>query len=272
VNKGAKIAIAVLGVAVVALVIVVVVLAESSGGGSKKLRKEVPIADLARLDAAIVLPPSADANDISRVEHALDGSDAVSQFAKLTPSQLLLNLTLEPVSEDRRVNQQVCATRTTRSFVVSTTDDGGHARSALTRVAGPKSTVDFNVSMRPQVEIFMRVKATSAQDEAVLAMLRHDPRVTSTQYLNHQDAYNEFFRLFSDRPDLIHAEPRDGSGLPASFRLVLHPGVAPQAIEHDYGNVPGVDMVSTPHLSPNGSTPTLHALCDSALTKGQNGG
>src|SRR5690242_13303766 len=70
-----------------------------------------------------------------------------------------------------------------------------------------------------ELEIFMRVKATPDQTKAVADMLKHDPNVKKVQFLDHAAAMAEFNRLFADQQVLVESEPKDGSGLPESFRV-----------------------------------------------------
>ena len=70
-----------------------------------------------------------------------------------------------------------------------------------------------------ELEIFMQVKASDAQIDAVQQPARSRiPNVKSFRFLDHQDAYNEFKKLFADQPVLVENETP--AGLPTSFRVV----------------------------------------------------
>ena len=97
-----------------------------------------------------------------------------------------------------------------------------------------------------ELEIFMRVKATTEQTNNVGKMLKSDTNVKRTQFLDHQDAYNEFKRLFADQPVLVESEPKDGTGLPESYRVTPIKPELTAVIANEFQNVPGVDTINTP--------------------------
>jgi cell division transport system permease protein len=100
-----------------------------------------------------------------------------------------------------------------------------------------------------QLEIFMRVHATKEQTDKVQKMLEHDPSVMSFRKLDHKDAYNEFKKLFADQPVLVESEPKDGSGLPESFRVAPKSAELTSIVGNEFQNVPGVDAINTPAKS-----------------------
>jgi cell division transport system permease protein len=69
-----------------------------------------------------------------------------------------------------------------------------------------------------ELEVFMNVKATSGQTHDVRNELHDMPSVKSFRFLNHQDAFKEFKRIFHDSPDLVNNVTPDT--LPTSFRIV----------------------------------------------------
>ena len=95
-----------------------------------------------------------------------------------------------------------------------------------------------------ELEIFMQVKASPAQIKAVTTQLKSDPNVKSSRFLTHQDAYNEFKRLFADQPVLVENETP--AGLPTSFRVVPIKPQLTSVIAGEFQNVPGVSAVNTP--------------------------
>ena len=94
-----------------------------------------------------------------------------------------------------------------------------------------------------EFEIFMTVNPTSQQIDDVGQRLESDPQVRRSFFLSKQDAYDEFKRLFSDKPDLISATSAEA--LPPSFR------VAPEQVEDTdqlvrrYNTIGGVESVTT---------------------------
>ncbi len=98
-----------------------------------------------------------------------------------------------------------------------------------------------------QLEIFMQVKASEAQTGNVRSMLEHDPNVKSYKFLNHDDAYAEFKRLFADQKILVENETPEG--LPESFRVVPKTPQLTSVVGDAYKNVPGVDTINTPAKS-----------------------
>jgi cell division transport system permease protein len=95
-----------------------------------------------------------------------------------------------------------------------------------------------------ELEIFMQVKASDAKTNAVTAQLKSDPNVKSFRFLTHQDAYNEFKKLFADQPVLVENETP--AGLPTSFRVVPIKPQLTSVIASEFQNVPGVSAVNTP--------------------------
>ena len=95
-----------------------------------------------------------------------------------------------------------------------------------------------------ELEIFMQVKASQAQINAVNAQLKSDPNVKSFHFLTQQDAKKEFDQLFADQPVLVENEP--ASGLPTSFRVVPIKPQLTSVIANEFQNVPGVNVINTP--------------------------
>jgi cell division transport system permease protein len=100
------------------------------------------------------------------------------------------------------------------------------------------------------LEIFMRTNpnATEAQVQAVQKQLDGDkgPKgsVKSYRHLTHQDAFEEFKRIFRRNPDLIASiRPQD---LPESFRVVPKKAELTESIKGEFRTVQGVDTVETP--------------------------
>jgi cell division transport system permease protein len=94
-----------------------------------------------------------------------------------------------------------------------------------------------------EFEVFMTVNPTEGQIEGVREELESDTQVKRSFFLTKQDAYDEFKRLFADKPDLVEATSAES--LPPSFR------VAPERVEDTddlkarYNTLAGVDSVIT---------------------------
>jgi cell division transport system permease protein len=68
-----------------------------------------------------------------------------------------------------------------------------------------------------ELEVFMLPRATKSQIDDVRAQLAESQQVKDFRFLTHEDAYEEFKRLFKDSPDLIkNVSPED---LPTSYRI-----------------------------------------------------
>jgi cell division transport system permease protein len=94
-----------------------------------------------------------------------------------------------------------------------------------------------------ELEVFMNVRATQGQIESLNRALRNDNDVRSFRYLNKEDAYEEFKRLFSDQPDLVATT--DADALPASYRVAPDRAELTQTVADRYQTRPGVDEVKT---------------------------
>src|SRR6476619_398714 len=109
------------------------------------------------------------------------------------------------------------------------------------------STVDHGTNKWKhgvELEIFMQVKASTNQIDAVEATLKANPGVKSYRFLAHDDAYAEFKKLFADQPVLVENETPEG--LPTSFRVVPKTPQLTSSIGNEFQNVPGVDQINTP--------------------------
>ena len=94
-----------------------------------------------------------------------------------------------------------------------------------------------------EFEIFMTVNPTDEQVADVHAELEQDRRVQRFFYLTKEDAYEEFKRLFADKPDLV-AET-SAEALPPSFRVAPKNVEDTQDLKARYSTLAGVDVVIT---------------------------
>jgi cell division transport system permease protein len=100
------------------------------------------------------------------------------------------------------------------------------------------------------LEIFMRTdpNATKEQVKGVQQQLDADkgPKgtVKSYRHLSHQDAYQEFKRIFRRNPELVASiRPQD---LPESFRVVPRKAELTDTVKKQFETVQGVESVETP--------------------------
>jgi len=98
------------------------------------------------------------------------------------------------------------------------------------------------------LEIFMTVKATPQQVAGVRSQLDSDKgskgNVKSYRYLSHDDAFNEFKRIFKRNPDLVSSIT--AKDLPESFRVVPKRAELTDTVTKEFQTVQGVQEVSTP--------------------------
>jgi cell division transport system permease protein len=95
-----------------------------------------------------------------------------------------------------------------------------------------------------ELEIFMHVSSSPAQVDAMRAELTNNTaQIRSFRFLSHDDAYNEFKRIFRDQEALI--ESTTPENLPESFRVVPVTAELTDDIKAKYKDAPGVDEVVT---------------------------
>jgi hypothetical protein len=227
----------------VAAIALVVVLASVGMSRSNQVDvassvKNVSAAQLQHFDAAVVLPAGATGEDASRVQRVLNSSDAVVQYTPLSANELALAFSNDPLAKS--VKARACADPSTRSFAVALARTDPDAQRQLTTAVGAAATVQPRGRADDDVEIFMQVKASDRQIQKVRDQIATDPDILKYRFLNHNDAYNEFKRLFSEQPALIQHETP--AGLPTSFRLTIRDAVSGSRVANRYQHVPGVDM------------------------------
>ena len=89
----------------------------------------------------------------------------------------------------------------------------------------------------------MKTDATQAQVNQMSDALHHDPMVKSFRFLDHNAAFGEFKKDFSDQPALVESTPP--SALPESFRVVPVKAEYTDQIQVAYQDQLGVDVVIT---------------------------
>jgi cell division protein FtsX len=99
-------------------------------------------------------------------------------------------------------------------------------------------------------DVFLKVNASDPDIDLVRQLLEASPAVDDYKYLDKQDAYREFKKVFRDKPGLIkNIRP---SSLPVSFRVWLTPGTDSSALEASIREVFGVDDIVRPYVFPEG--------------------
>jgi cell division transport system permease protein len=91
--------------------------------------------------------------------------------------------------------------------------------------------------------VFLRADATDAQQQAIDEQLKESPEVQSYKYVDQQDAYEEFKRLFADSQEMIDSvQPED---LPPSFRVqpVNKDADSVESLASTFQDSPGVKQV-----------------------------
>lgn len=94
-----------------------------------------------------------------------------------------------------------------------------------------------------EFEIYMKTDATEQQVDTLRVQLDGDRQVKSANYISKEDAYDEFQRIFKDKPDLVSSV--DPSALPASFRVAPNDVKETTVLRDKYNSRPGVDEAIT---------------------------
>ena len=204
--------------------------------------KSTTIAKLPRVDALVGLPAHSTTADIAVVEQILDSTAAVEGYARIPRRFFASNSD----QGDFLVSPDLKVFASSVTFGVELDRSDPTRERQLTAEIGTAALVhDWHsiVGLKPgdDVEIFMDVKASRAQIEALNVAVRQDPDVASYTFVTKQDAYREFKRLFSDQPALVRNTA--AKALPASFRISVRDGAEPSIVAARYGHAPAVDTV-----------------------------
>jgi cell division protein FtsX len=93
----------------------------------------------------------------------------------------------------------------------------------------------------PDVEIFMRVKATPGQIAAVRKVVIRSSAVREYTFMTHADALREYRRLYRDQPGLLSRATVDN--LPTSFRVTLANGGTTRSLKRALKGMAGIDEI-----------------------------
>jgi cell division transport system permease protein len=94
-----------------------------------------------------------------------------------------------------------------------------------------------------EFEIYMKTDATKQQIDTLRDQLTSDREVKTSKYISKDQAYNDFKRIFRDKPDLVSSV--DPSALPASFRVAPKQVKQTTLLRDKYNSRPGVDEAIT---------------------------
>jgi hypothetical protein len=208
--------------------------------------KEVRAADLSHIDV-IVVPA------IPAVETLLDSSPLVSHYAPVPRAARLF-------APQASTGVAFCALENRDGFAVQAATPRSDIAQALSRDLARRATVyDIsNTIERADIELFLRVNASTRQTESVRTALNSDPDVRSFQEVTKADAYQIFKQEFVGQPALIQqTKPSD---LPESFLITLKPGTALDTTVRRYEHLDGAASVLTPQA-------TLHRLLFSSAAQ-----
>ena len=91
--------------------------------------------------------------------------------------------------------------------------------------------------------VFMQPKATQTQIDAIASSLKQNPEVKKSTFINKQQAYKEFQKLFAKQPAMLQSTSADV--LPTSYRVVpVNPDFQSiAALRETYEKQPGVKEV-----------------------------
>jgi cell division transport system permease protein len=94
-----------------------------------------------------------------------------------------------------------------------------------------------------EFEIYMKTDATKQQVDTLRDQLHSDRQIKSAKFISKEDAFDEFQRIFKDKPDLVSSV--DPSALPASFRVAPTDVKQTTVLRDKYNSRPGVDEAIT---------------------------
>ncbi|MFE9688665.1 permease-like cell division protein FtsX [Micromonospora sp. NPDC005806] len=92
-----------------------------------------------------------------------------------------------------------------------------------------------------EVSIFLKTDVNEQQRTDLDAKLKGDPLVKEVTYVDKQQAYERFQKMYADAPDLVNAVKPDQ--LPESFRLKLKNPEQYKNIYNQYKDTEGVDEI-----------------------------
>jgi hypothetical protein len=191
--------------------------------------KEVSAAALSHFDAIVV--PATPA-----VQGVLDSSALVARYARIPHALRGWNVLL-PIP---RV--ALCALESNDAFAVQASTPAPGFTAALTpRLPGGAALYDVSGALGHDLEVFLKLKTSNLQANAIRARIEADPSVGSFRYVSQADAYAIFTKDFADQPALVQStKPTD---LPASFRIDVSAGVSLETTAQRYRQLDGVAIV-----------------------------
>jgi cell division transport system permease protein len=92
-----------------------------------------------------------------------------------------------------------------------------------------------------EVSIYLKDNVTEPQRQSVESALAASPEVQGYQYLNKQDAFDRFKRLFKGNPQLINAATEDD--VPATYLVRMKDPERYTVLAQQFSSTPGIDQV-----------------------------
>jgi cell division transport system permease protein len=93
-----------------------------------------------------------------------------------------------------------------------------------------------------EVSVFLRDDATEGELDALRSDLAEMPEIQSFTYVSKDQAYEEFKKMWADKPELYKVLPEDS--LPASFRIALINASNAEEVAARIEGSPGIDTVN----------------------------
>jgi FtsX extracellular domain len=116
----------------------------------------------------------------------------------------------------------------------------GDDPSVRTRAGEPKDkTPEQLLALEADTTVYMRTDAPTPEINALRDFLRRSPEVRTYAYVDKSTAYEDFKRIFRDRPDLVDSV--DPSALPATFRIIVRDCATRPQLMQSLQAMPGVD-------------------------------
>jgi cell division transport system permease protein len=94
-----------------------------------------------------------------------------------------------------------------------------------------------------EFEVYMKPDSTTQQINTLRSQLDNDRQIKDAKYISKEAAYEEFQRIFKDKPDLVSSV--DPNALPASFRVAPTDVKQTTVLRDKYNSRPGVDEAIT---------------------------
>jgi hypothetical protein len=202
--------------------------------------KLVALADLDRVDAAVALPADATVGELRAVDAAIAAAPETRRYARV-PSEVATFSQWGSCSES--IPRWLVAVSSPQQLAELPRSLQRETIVVPYNVARRRWASSLSALERPDadVEVFFTLGATQAQIARVRDALRQERGAASVRFLDHDDAYEEFKRIFRDSPDLVHSVSPEV--LPQSYRVDLSDPSDGAAMADRLQALPGIDKV-----------------------------